>query len=643
MRKLLFGASLLVGMNASAQTLFTYGRDSVSVKEFLQAFKKNNPQGGDAQAKQEYLDLYIASRLKIKEALARGYDTLPQVRSDVQNLREQLLPAYQADAATLNRLIDEAFTRSQKDIHLAHIFIGFANAGGKTDSAGAKKKAAEAFAQLQRHADFAQVAARYSDDSSARENGGDLGFITVFSLPYELENLAYATPPGKVSTLHVSKGGYHIFKNIEERPAAGRMKALQILVLVPPGAQAAQERQAKALADSLYGALQQGADFGALATQFSADNISAATRGTIPEFGVGQFDALFEKTVYGLKDGETSPPFKTTHGYHIVRRVGLTPVTADRNDEAARQVLKIRVENSDRMNVTREVLAKRVMKEVKFQQYPVPQAQLWAYTNKVVSQQPVPAAGPIKPSTPLLAIGKKQVTAADWTAYATSFRYKPEGKGVKPYPQVWNEFLQAKALEYYKENLEVFNDEFRNQMKEFREGNLFFEIMQRQVWTPAQTDTAGLLKFYEQHKQDYQWDKSAQAVIFFAGDTVVARRLAAQVKKEPARWKLLVAEMQNQVTADSGRFELAQIPRPKGMTLKEGLITEPQVNEADNTASFAYVLHLYDQPAQRSFAEAKTLLVNNYQAELEKKWIAELKARYPVTINRAALKNLMSN
>jgi peptidyl-prolyl cis-trans isomerase SurA len=105
---------------------------------------------------------------------------------------------------------------------------------------------------------------------------------------------------------------------------------------------------------------------------------------------------------------------------------------------------------------------------------------------------------------------------------------------------------------------------------------------------------------------------------------------------------LLVAEMQNQVTADSGRFELGQIPGAERVELKAGMITEPQVNESDNTASFAYVLQVYDKPAQRSFAEAKTLLVNHYQAELEKKWIASLKAKYPVRVNRNVWNSITS-
>ena len=74
MSKFIIGASLLFSFKAPAQTLFTYGKDSVSVQEFLQAFHKNNNNNQSSKAMQEYLDLYINSRLKIKEAKERGYE-----------------------------------------------------------------------------------------------------------------------------------------------------------------------------------------------------------------------------------------------------------------------------------------------------------------------------------------------------------------------------------------------------------------------------------------------------------------------------------------------------------------------------------------------------------------------------------------
>ena len=72
--------------------------------------------------------------------------------------------------------------------------------------------------------------------------------------------------------------------------------------------------------------------------------------------------------------------------------------------------------------------------------------------------------------------------------------------------------------QYYRDHLEDFNEEFRNQMNEFKEGNLFFEIMQREVWNKTQSDSVALRDLYEKNKNKYNWKESADAIIFFAAD-----------------------------------------------------------------------------------------------------------------------------
>ena len=639
MRHLLAGAALFFSLQSSAQTLFTYGRDSVSVNDFLKAYQKNNTGNKTAKALQEYLDLYIASRLKIKEAESRGYDTIPQLLSDMASLRNQVLPMYEKDQETLNRLAEEAFNRSQKDVHLAHIFIGFTSTG-LPDTAKAKQKAAEAYAQLQKKASFSEVAKHYSEDPSVKENGGDLGFITVFSLPYELESLAYATSVGKISPIYQSKAGLHIFKNLGERKALGRVKAAQILLAFPPDASADQKASLKKLADSLYNRLENGEDFGKLAAAFSNDYISASANGVIPEFGVGQYDPIFENTVFGLKDGAISKPFQTAHGYHIVKRISRTPVTA-KKDAAALQALKERIETNDRIAITKDVLVQKVLNNAPFRKLPFKSEQLWAFTDSLFSSKKPAIPVQLSASTPLFRLGEQTIPVSDWIVYAQNFRYKQDGSGFKPYPQVWDEFVHAKALDYYRNNLEKFNADFKAQIQEFKEGNLFFEIMQRDIWGPAQTDSVALKKFYDQHKNNYVWTKSADAVIFYASDENVATLLANQLKKSTANWRELVTGMSDKVTADSSRFEINQLPNGDKIALKEGMITTPLLNKADNTASFAYILHLYTSPEQRSFEEAKGLVINDYQAELEKKWVNELKNKYPVNINQNAWSALL--
>ena len=486
MRKFFLGSIILLCLQASSQTLFTYGKDSVSVKEFLQAYNKNNSTSKNPQALQQYLDLFIASRLKIKESLERRYDTLPQLIADVANLRTQILPMYEKDNATLNKLVDEAFNRSQKDIRLAHIFIGFSNPTGLPDSAKTREKAKEAYALLKANKPFSEVAAIYSDDTASKLKAGDLGYITVFSLPYPLENLAYNTAPGKVSELYQSKAGYHIFKNLGERKALGRIKAAQILIAFPPDVNEAQKKSFKKLTDSLYNRLIKGDDFTKLASQFSNDYISAQANGVIPEFGVGQYDHVFENTILSLKNGAISKPFQTTYGFHIVKRISVLPPASNKTDPKVRQEMMEKIEQNDRIEITREALTQKIIKEAKYQRLPFQDQQLWAFSDSLFTSQKAAIKIELNAETPLLKIGNDTAKVSQWINFAQQARYKSDGSGFKPYNQVWDEFVKATALEYYRNHLEDFNDAFRDQMKEFKEGNLFFEIMQKEIWGPAQ-------------------------------------------------------------------------------------------------------------------------------------------------------------
>jgi len=637
MKKLIAASLLLASFSAPAQTLFRYGKDSVSVNEFLKAYQKNNTGVKTEGAFLEYLDLYINSRLKIAEARARGYDTLPQMVADLQSLRQQILPSYLADKESITKMVEEAFARSQKDIHLAHIFIA---SRLSVDTAEAEKKLAAVKTELKKGTAFSEIAKKYSDDPSAKTNGGDLGFITVFILPYELENLAYTTPVGKTSAIYRSKAGCHIFKNLGERKAIGEMKAAEILLAIPPGADAPAKEAVKKLADSLYNRILKGDDFGKLAAQFSNDVVSAAANGQMQEFGTGQYDAVFEKTVFALpKDGAVSKPFLTSHGYHIVKRIGKTPVSHTKNEKLLSQ-LREKVEQSDRMATTKSLLAKKILKEAAYQKAPFNNAELWAYSDSVLNNQMPKTAVHLTNSSPLFSFKDKNITVGDWITYSQTFRYKPDGSGIKPYAELWDEFVEASALDYYQSHLEDYNEDFRQQINEFKDGNLFFEIMQRQVWGPAQTDSTALVEYYQKNKMKYNWKQSADAVIFYASDAASAKSFLEDFKKSPAAWQQLVSDMSEKIAADSSRFEVNQIPNPTNLPWKEGTITSPLINKADNTASFAYIIKYYPQPEPRSFTDSKGLVITDYQNDLEKTWLQELRNKYPVVINQKLLDEL---
>ncbi len=89
--------------------------------------------------------------------------------------------------------------------------------------------------------------------------------------------------------------------------------------------------------------------------------------------------------------------------------------------------------------------------------------------------------------------------------------------------------------------------------------------------------------------------------------------------------------------ADSSRYEWSQIPNLNKMLPKAGMMTTPLINQADNTASFAYIFNAYPQLLQRSYNEAKGLVINDYQTILEKEWEEVLRKKYPVIVDEKVL------
>jgi peptidyl-prolyl cis-trans isomerase SurA len=178
-------------------------------------------------------------------------------------------------------------------------------------------------------------------------------------------------------------------------------------------------------------------------------------------------------------------------------------------------------------------------------------------------------------------------------------------------------------------------------MTEFKDGNLFFEIMQQEVWNKAQNDSVALQALYEKNKSQYNWNKSADAVIFFCSDETVAKELYNKIKSDPANWAKAVEAVSEKVVADSARYEWSQIPGMDGKTPVNGMITPLSVNPTDRTASFSLVSKVYTQPSPRTFNEARGLVMNDYQAMLEEEWIKTLKKKYPVVVDEKVLAQVL--
>jgi foldase protein PrsA len=78
-------------------------------------------------------------------------------------------------------------------------------------------------------------------------------------------------------------------------------------------------------ANEIEAKLKKGANFAALAKQYSTDTASASKGGDLGWFGTGVMDPTFEKAAFALKLNQISAPVKTQYGYHIIQVTGIKP------------------------------------------------------------------------------------------------------------------------------------------------------------------------------------------------------------------------------------------------------------------------------------------------------------------------------
>jgi peptidyl-prolyl cis-trans isomerase SurA len=347
-------AMALFNAAVQSQTVFTYGSNAVSKEEFMRAYNKNNSPVTDKEKSiRDYLELYSNFKLKVKAAEELRIDTLPQIKYDIENFRRQVEENYMTDEKGTARLMDEAFERSQKDLHVLHFSLPVDNTMTAGDSLKAAKDIMDAYEAM---------AGGNSDYRSISENFklkfSDLGFITVFSVPYEYENILYGLKPGQVSKPYRSKKAWHLFKLLEVRKSIGKWKVAQILFSYPPDATEEQKKIAFSKADSVYRLLMNGADFANLAKTYSDDKLTYMRAGELPEFGTGKYDLDFEKEVFQLKaDNEITKPFQTAYGVHIVKRIAYAETPAQKENAGLQFELKQKIMQDARMNAAKESFA----------------------------------------------------------------------------------------------------------------------------------------------------------------------------------------------------------------------------------------------------------------------------------------------
>ena len=108
---------------------------------------------------------------------------------------------------------------SQGQIHVSHIMARYSEGMSKEDSIGAKNKIDGIYKELQEGNDWNVLCSEFSDDVSSKAKGGELQWFSTGKMIPTFENAAFTlTTPGQYTTPVLSPYGWHVIKLIERKP-----------------------------------------------------------------------------------------------------------------------------------------------------------------------------------------------------------------------------------------------------------------------------------------------------------------------------------------------------------------------------------------------------------------------------------------
>jgi peptidyl-prolyl cis-trans isomerase SurA len=644
---------------------------NIGLSEFEQAYRRMNDKYAYAttlDSLKDFLNVYADYRLKLEDAQREGLDKDPKILNEIKGYRDMLAGPYLLDKEVTEPAIKELYRRRQFEVHAGHFLAAIHNPLDPADTLRAYKKAMEALHRLQngesmtlvvmnpanralladRNPDILRHPIQHpagdttpvwegSDDKGSAKGGGDLGFFTGGMTVRPFEDAVYALKPGEITQYPVrTRFGYHIIQLYEIIPRIGGVKVHHILVQMAPETEDTSKYWHKI--DSLYQAIQHGANFEQVARESSEDPKTSKEGGDMGYINREDHRAefSFDHAAYSLKDGEVSGIIRTSFGYHIIKRVGTIPAkTYDEEKDLLKQMYKRYYFNEDREKRLTLLKAKYNFK--------FDSSAVTYFLSKLDSSR-----------TSLDSSWSKKLTPADkghvifhlngegWTvgALVDSLNAQPGyALARNTLYELINKTIEDRTLEIASRDVSKAYPEFDQIMKDYRNGIILFELENKRVWSKVVPDSAKEMSYYLEHKAKFLWPERIDLSEIFIVSDSLARQIYQRIlagenfdslakkyterpgyKEKAGHWGILQKD-ENELARRAFGFVVDEVKEPFSF---QGGYSIVRLNRRDP-------IH------PKTFEEARQEVASQYQddraSQLRAEWVTALRKKYKRQLN----------
>jgi peptidyl-prolyl cis-trans isomerase SurA len=649
--KFKFGISIipvlfLFGCGASNPTIATIGDEKITLNYFEDNYAKNNG-GWDTSAvstkeeRERFLDLLVNFRLKVKEAYAQGLEKDSAVMNEMETYNISVAQSYMLEKEVVDLGVQHMYDRKKDEMRASHIFFRLKPNAKPDDTLMAFIRAKNVIEQVPT-IPFDTLAIRYSEDPTAKNNFGDVGFFSGGKMVPEFEDACYSMKPGEYTKTPIrTQYGYHVIKVTGRQPNPGSVRISHLLLRFNQGM--TDSAAVRDTAWMIYRNLKNGANFIEMLHKYSQDPQSVPNKGDIGFYERDRIPPNVANVFFKLKVDSISEPVQFNYGYHIFKcteKKGV-PSFAEMQKDLKEQYKQIRYQY-EYNNYVRGL-----------------KAQYHVSLDSSVALKLISSLDTTKMAgndnwkdtlsqellkTTLIHTTGRPFTVNDFAdRVSTSNDFKTTILTPANMWMLTNKLLEVVALDEHARSAVDRYPLLANLLKEYKEGILLYRIEQDEVWKKVMVNDSLLKEYYNAHKEQYRWPERVNfAEIFTVADSTA----------KAAYWKVQYGEdfldVAKEFTNRSGYqekkgvwgfqpFAANELSR-KASTMAVDSVSAPFPSQS----GWSIIKTLAKDSAHvKSFEDATPEVASGFQEAASKQreldWAAALKKKFPVAIHQELL------